>query len=121
MDDADGDRLAVVAPGLPVGHLGENAHGFEIEGFFRPFQYFEVGDIAVGIYHKTACDATFDTFVICLFRILASLVDKSHEGIVAAGKLRFYIDIIKFKHFLESLTSVGIATGADTACLGGSL
>ena len=107
VDDADGDAAVGVAPGTPAWHLGEQTHGFEVEGSVAAFDHFEMGDVAVGIYYEAACDAPFDALLVGFGRIAAVFVDVGHEGFVASGEGWFLVDEIVFEDFLDGLEAVG--------------
>lgn len=107
MDDADGDTAVGMAAGSPAWHLCEQAHGFEVEGAVAAFDDFEMGDVAVGVYYETACDASFNALFIGFGRITAVFVDVVHESFIASRKGGFLIYKVVFKYFLDGLKTVG--------------
>ena len=103
MDDADGDAVGKVAAWEPVGHFGEKADCFHVEGFVASLDDTDVGDVAVGVDDEAACDASFYATLVSVGRILAVFVDVVEKGFVAAGERWFHFHIVVFEHLFVSL------------------
>lgn len=112
------NRFAVETSGSPFGHFAEHADGFFVERGLDASQNRDMRHRTVGVDHKSACDATLNTFFVSFLGILAVGIDEFHQIAVAAGEGRLVGDIVVFENFHIAGAAGGVCADIDAAGLG---
>ncbi len=106
MHHSYGNASCRLASWLPRWHLGKQTYSFHIQRLVTSFDDADMGNIAIGVDHKTASDTPFYALGVCICRIMPVFVDVVEEGFVASRERGFHFHIVIFEHFFICLKAI---------------